>query len=111
MMTENSSAPPIYYLCTRRSWTLDNVEYLHTLGIIQLVDFYKQLMHRLGVVADDDDNNKMQAGQFSYIGKFRYVCMADDSCILHRYIPTYLPTYIHTKGHMYNLSLPYPRAV
>jgi len=32
-------------------------------------------MHRLGVVADDDDNNKTQAGQFSEIGKFRYVGM------------------------------------
>lgn len=43
-------------------------------------------MHRLGVVADDDDNNKTQAGQFSEIGKFSYVYMADDSCTLHTYI-------------------------
>lgn len=38
LMIENSSAPIPPNLCAPRSWTLDNVEYL---GIIQLIDFYK----------------------------------------------------------------------
>lgn len=46
--------------------------------MIQLIDFYKQLMRRLGVVADDDDDAGPQTGQFSETGIFRYlgkVCM------------------------------------
>lgn len=61
---------PIHHPCTPRLWTLDHVEYL---PIIQLIDCYKQLMHRLGVVADDDNNNKTQTGQFSEIGKLQYL--------------------------------------
>lgn len=45
-------------------------------------------MHRLGVVADDDDDKNADRPVFRNwnIQVGRYVCMADDSCILHTYI-------------------------
>lgn len=56
--------------------------------MIQLIDFYKQPMHRLGGVADDDDdkNADRPVCRNWNIQVGRYVCMADDSCILHTYI-------------------------
>lgn len=42
--------------------------------MIQLIDFYKQLMHRLGVVADDDDDKNADRPVFrnwkTHVGRY-----------------------------------------